>query len=192
MDEQTAKIIIVAGFAVGFVVWLAALQLYRRMADAPHVERIEAKLSGVSPAEAIRSMVDGALPSGGLAKLSWPRENTLHVSQMGVEMELTASRAGGQTLVAAEVDDTKLRRRYQIPLAILVTLVMPLVVAGVPMALWHFVAPDARPAVRWQCLQVLQIGHVLWPPFLVYFQWKRLREVVLNGASNLLVRAETG
>jgi hypothetical protein len=192
MDEQTAKIIIVAGFAVGFVVWLAALQLYRRMADAPHVERLEAKLSGVSPAEAIRSMVDGALPAGGQAKLSRPRENALHISQSGVEMDLTASHAGGQTLVVAEIDDSTLRRRFQIPLAILVTLVMPLVVAGVPVALWYFAAPDARPPVRWQCLQVLQISHVLWPPFLVYFQWKRQRELALNGAANLLVRAETG
>jgi hypothetical protein len=190
MDEQTAKLIIAAGFAVGVVFWLIGLHLYRKMADAPRIERLEARLSGKTPAEAIKSIIDGVLPSGGMARLTRPNEHALHISQVGVEIDVTAQHAGGQTLVAAEIDDAKLVRKLQIPLAILVTLVMPVVIVGVPAALWYLVAPSPTPAIRWQSVQVLQIVHVLWPPFLLYFLWKKQREMVVSTVSNLLVRAE--
>jgi hypothetical protein len=37
---------------------------------------------------------------------------------------------------------------------------------------------------------VLQIVHVLWPPFLIYFLWKQFRTAGANAASNLLVVAQ--
>jgi hypothetical protein len=190
MDEQTAKLIIGAGFAAGIVFWLIGLHLYRKMADAPRIERLEARLAGKTPAEAVKSIIDGVLPSGGMARLTRPSEHALHISQLGVEIDVRAQQAGGQTLVTADVNDSKLARKLQIPLAILVTLVMPVVVAGVPAALWLLVAPSPTPAVRWQSIQVLQIAHILWPPFLLYMLWKKQREMVLSTVSNLLVRAE--
>lgn len=192
MDEPTAKLIIGAGFLVGVVVWLIALQLYRKMADAPRQERIETRLSGKSPAETIRVVLDSLLPSGGLARIVRSSEHALHVSQMGVEIDLVASHAGGQTQLTAELDNSQLTRRFQIPLAILVVLVMPLVIAGVPASLWILVAPNPTPAVRWQCVQVLQIVHVLWPPFLIYILWKKQRDMIAVAISNLLLKAEMG
>jgi hypothetical protein len=32
--------------------------------------------------------------------------------------------------------------------------------------------------------------HVLWPPFLVYFLWKKQRALAIDAASNLIVLAE--
>ncbi|HMO84385.1 MAG TPA: hypothetical protein PKC18_05615 [Lacipirellulaceae bacterium] len=190
MDEQIAKTIIAAGFLVGAFVWFIALRLYRRMAEAPQVETIEARVAGTSPGDVIRAVVEGVAPLGGMAKLTRPDQHSLHISQMGMTVRVVAQRSGSQTAVTAEVDDSTLRRRLQIPLAALVVLLMPLVIVGVPAALWYFVAPSPHSAVQWQSVQVLQIVHVLWPPFLVYFLWKKQREMTVNTIANLLVRAE--
>jgi hypothetical protein len=56
--------------------------------------------------------------------------------------------------------------------------------------LWYLAAPSATPGIRWQCVQVVQMVHVLWPPFVLYFVWKKQREMAVAAASNLLVRAE--
>ncbi len=190
MEEQIAKAIIAAGFVVGLLVWLAALRLYRRMADHPRVERVEMTFAGKSPAEAIRAILAAAMPMLGMARLSRPTEHALVVSNAGVEARINAERTGGRTLVTAEIDDTALTRRVQTIMAILVVLVMPVVVAGVPALLWYFAAPNDSPNIRWQCVQVVQIVHVLWPPFLVYFLWKKPRDMIAAAISNLLVRAD--
>lgn len=189
MDEQTAKLVIAAGFAVGFVVWLVALNLYRRMADAPAVERLEARLPGQAPGDVVKALLAGLQPAGGAERLARPAETMLHITQGGVETRIEAQRAGGQTLVTAEVDDSGLRRKMQLALALFVVLLMPAAVVGIPAALWYFAAPSAAPGVRWQCVQVVQMVHVLWPPFLVYFLWKKQRDMAVASASNLLVRA---
>jgi hypothetical protein len=191
MDESVAKTIIAAAGAVALIIWLAALRLYRRMAEMPRVERLEARISGKSPAEVIKSLVEGAAPAGGMTRLSRPSEHALVISQLAVEARIATTRAGGQTLVTADIDDSSLRRKFQIAMAILVVVIMPAVIVGVTAALWYLAAPSAVAAVRWQSLQVLQMSHALWPPFLVYFVWKKQREMVASMISNLLVRAET-
>jgi hypothetical protein len=70
-----------------------------------------------------------------------------------------------------------------------VLIVMPIVIGGVVAALWHLVAPSEKLPVRWQAVQVLQISHVLWPPFLIYFIWRRLHAQAVNAAMNLTTLA---
>jgi hypothetical protein len=191
MDEQTAKLIIAAGFAVGLVVWLIALNLYRKMADAPSIDPLTVRISGKTPEEAMKSVIEGAARLGPQVRLSRPSDNSLQIALGGVAARIDAQRAGGQAMLVAEIDDAALRRKMQTVMAVLVVLVMPLVVAGVPAALWQFAAPSPAPAARWQCVQVLQIVHALWPPFLVYFLWKKQRDMARDAISNLFVLAET-
>ena len=68
-------------------------------------------------------------------------------------------------------------------------ILMPIVIGGVVAALWHLVAPSEKDPVRWQAVQVVQIVHVLWPPFLIYFIWKRLHVQAGNAAANLTTLA---
>jgi hypothetical protein len=94
-------------------------------------------------------------------------------------------------MLVAEVDDAKLRRKMQLVLAILLLVAMPIVIGGVAAVLWLFAAPSLNPGVRWQVVQIVQIVHVLWPPFLVYFYlWKKQRAQAIDAASNLIVLAE--
>lgn len=192
MDEQTAKIIIAAGGCVGVLFWLMAIGLYRQLAAAENPRRYESIVKGRQPAETIDSLLQRGQLFSPQARLERIADNRLVVQQMGVSLELEATRQGSDTRLAATVDDSTLTHRFQLGLGAFVLIVMPIVIGGVVAALWHLVAPSEKLAVRWQALQVLQIAHVLWPPFLIYFIWKRLHTQAGNSAANLTTLASAG
>jgi hypothetical protein len=41
--------------------------------------------------------------------------------------------------------------------------------------LFLFVVRAAHPAVRWQTIQMIQVVHLLWPPFLFLALYRRLK-----------------
>jgi hypothetical protein len=51
-----------------------------------------------------------------------------------------------------------------------------LVIGFIAIYLW--VAPDPRPAVHWQSVQMGQVVHLLWPPFLLAGLYRRMQTVV--------------
>jgi hypothetical protein len=189
VDEQTAKLVIVAGVAVGVLVWLVALLLYRKMADTPATEELESSAGSISPAEAISRVMTNAGHLVGQAKLGRPAENVFELTQHKCHTRIESYRRGGATVLAAEFDDSALRRKMQRALALFVVLLMPATIVGVATALWYFAAPSPAPGARWQAVQVVQMVHALWPPFLFYCLWSRQRAMAFDTASNLLVLA---
>jgi hypothetical protein len=187
MDEQIAKAVIVTGASIGVFLWLLVLRLYRKMAEAPEIEHVESVAVDKSPEEAVKAIIEKCAQFGGQVRLERPNATTVVVTQAGVQMTISASRVGGKTVLAADVDDRSLRRKMQLALAVFVLLVMPITIVAVAAALWHFAAPSATPAIRWQCVQILQISHILWPPFLIYFLWKKLRSAAVNAVTNLMI-----
>jgi hypothetical protein len=109
---------------------------------------------------------------------------------MGVQVDFEAMRYGSGSRVTAVVDDSRMTRRFQFWLGILVLIIMPIAVGGICVALWNFVAPSPTAAIRWQSVQVLQISHFLWPQFLIYFLWKSFHNRAANVVSNILVYAQ--
>jgi len=199
MDEQAAKLVIAAGASIGALFWLMALGLYRKLASAQQVQKIEARIPGKYPAETIKDLLAAskdvladARVFSAQPRLTRPAENRLLIEQGGLEVRMEATRVGGGTLLVAEVDDSKYTRRFLLGLGAYVLILMPVVIGGAAVAMWHFVAPSERPAIRWQSLQILQISHVLWPPFLIYALWNRPRSQVASAVSNLLVFAQAG
>jgi hypothetical protein len=192
MQEHLAKMIIAAGFAVGLVFWFVAVVLYRRMASAPTRERIVVNIPNKTPGEALKDLIAGGKLFSPQARLTRPAENRLVVTQSRIEVTLEATRRGSGAEVTADIDHSAYTRRFALGFAAFVLIVMPAVIGGVPWALWHFAAESDSPGVRGQSLQVLQIVHVLWPPFLIYNLWNQLRRNVGNSVSNALVLAEAG
>lgn len=190
MSEETAKLIIAAGGAIGVVAWFAALQLYRKMAATPAVETLETPVSEKSPTEAMKAVVERVGQLAFQTQLARPAENVFEITQFGCHTRIEARRIGGQTLLVAEFSDAALRRKWQWVFALFVVLLMPLTIVGVTFALWHFAAPNAASGIRWQCVQILQTVHVLWPPFLFYGLWKQMRKGARDAVSNLLVLAQ--
>lgn len=201
MNEQTAHWVISAGFYIGLAIWILAVRLYGKMARAAAVEQFEATLRGQSPSEAMSRLVGACQPgmgavSGGLAladgRMERSGDSRLDVKLPTAAIAFDLNRVGGDTQIIATVDNTRYDRIMRMVLALFVLLLMPLVIGGVAVLLWTYVAPNGNPAVRWQCIQILQISHILWPPFLVYFVWKRIHSAVGNAVSNLLVTLEAG
>jgi hypothetical protein len=190
MDEQIAKLVVVAGFMVGLLFWLFALGLYRKIAGAENPRKFDALIPGKSPGEAIDALISRGQLISPQAQLDRIAENRLAIRQTGIAVEFEAAGQSAGSRLTATVDDSVLTHRFQMGLGAFVLILMPIVVGGVPAALWHFVAQSPSSAVRWQSIQVLQIVHVLWPPFLIYFLWKQFRTTGANAASNLLVVAQ--
>lgn len=190
MDEQTAKIVIAAGSGVGVLFWLAALAMYRKLAAAENPRRFESIVRDRQPAETIDGLLQRSQLFSPQARLERITENRLLVTQAGVTLELEASRQGGDTRLVAVVDDSTLTHWFQMGLGTLVLILMPIVIGGVTAALWHFVPPSNEAGMRWQAVQIVQIVHVLWPPFLVYFIWRRLHRQAGNAAANLTTLAQ--
>jgi hypothetical protein len=189
MDEQTAKIIIAAGGCVGVLFWLTAIGLYRKLAATENPRRYESTVKNRQPAETIDGLLQRSQLFSPQARLERVADNRLVVHQTGIALELEASRQGSDTRLAATVDDSALTHRFQLGLGAFVLILMPIVIGGVLAALWHLVAPSEKDPVRWQAVQVVQIVHVLWPPFLIYFIWRRLHTQAGNSAANLTTLA---
>lgn len=190
MDEQTAKIVIAAGSGVGVLFWLAALAMYRKLAAAENRRRFESIVKDRQPAETLDGLLKQSQLFSPQARLERPTENRLAVTQAGITLELEATRQGADTRLTAIVDDSTLTHWFQTGMGALVLIVMPIVIGGVAAALWHFVPPSKEPGMRWQSVQIVQIVHVLWPPFLVYFIWRRLHVQAGNAAGNLTTLAQ--
>lgn len=190
MDEQVARIVIAAGFVVGVLFWLAAIVMYRKLASAENPRRFESIVRGCQPAEAIDGLLQKSQLFSPQARLERTAENRLEVSQAGISLELEAMRQGGDTRLTATVDDSKRTHWFQMGLGAWALIVMPIVIGGVTAALWHFVAPSDKAALRWQAVQIVQIVHVLWPPFLIFFIWRSLHVQAGNTAANLTTLAQ--
>ncbi len=190
MDEQTAKTVIAAGFGVGVLFWLAAIAMYRKLAAAENPRRFESIVKDRQPAETLDGLLQRSQLFSPQARLERPAENRLAVSQAGITLELEATRQGGDTRLTATVDDSKLTHWFQMGLGAFVLILMPIVIGGIAATLWHLVAPSDKLPVRWQAVQIVQIVHVLWPPFLIYFIWRRLHVQAGNAAANLTALAQ--
>jgi hypothetical protein len=192
MDEQVAQIIIAFGAAVGLLFWLIGIGLYRKMANAETERRFEAELPNRSPSEAIDELLGEKQFFSAESRVQRPEPSRLVVAEKGVEISFEATRYGSASRVTAVVDDSRMTRRFQFWLGVLVLIVIPIYVGGLCVALWHFVAPSPTAAVRWQSVQVVQIIHALWPQFLVYGLWRAFHTRVGNIVANMLVYAQAG
>jgi hypothetical protein len=190
MDPDAAKLIIALGAAIGVVFWLIGISLYRKMANAETERRFEAELPDRSPSEAIDELVAEKQFFNQETRVERPDPARLKTTQMGVQVDFEAMRNGSGSRVTAVVDDSRMTRRFQFWLGILVLIIMPVAVGGICVVLWNFVAPSPTAAIRWQSVQVLQISHFLWPQFLIYFLWKSFHNRAANVVSNILVYAQ--
>lgn len=107
------------------------------------------------------------------------------------EAELNFERLGSETTRVSYVlgFDRLAHRVKMIALGIILGIGLPtlLIIGGV---IWYFVLPSQVPAVRWQVLQTVQIGHALWPPFLVMGLYSTGRRQSKTYFSNLLSTLE--
>ena len=72
-------------------------------------------------------------------------------------------------------------------MGLLVLVVQPAVILGIGGALWHWSASDPTDEGRRMAWQVVQVAHVLWPPFLVHAIHRHLRRQARGVIDQLVV-----
>ncbi len=86
---------------------------------------------------------------------------------------LRSSDQGGDTRIDYALDFSPLRTLLRTAQILNLIGFVVLVVAGV--LLYNFVVTSNNPAIRWQTIQMIQVGHLLWPPFLFLGIYRRVR-----------------
>ena len=202
MDQTTAEIIVLVTGAIGLGFWYWAITSFRGMKSLPALVKRSDEYSGIGVEEAmesiLRALVGGAQQFHVLDRgEDWvtfepsPVMPAQHNSTPAT-MTLRVEPATAGVTVHSETDFSKQQRNYLRVMGALVLVLEPAVICGAVALIWFLVVPNNHPAVRWQVMQTLQIGHVLWPPFLVNSLYKKSRRTSENSLNNLLIRFELG
>lgn len=188
IDETTAKTIIGFGFGIGVLVWMWAVRLFAKMRAGDDFHTFTTQIADQSPDQVLKAIAATAHRATALER---PDPNTLLATFMGVDVRFEALPQGSGTRLDTEVDASRYTRNFSIGMGLLVLVISPVVLVGTAALLWNYVAPSPQQAVRWQCVQICQIVHVLWPPFLIYFIYKRTLGTIKSAITRLLMVIET-
>jgi hypothetical protein len=190
VPEPTARLIVLAGAAIGAVVWLLVLARWRalRATQAPPSATVTAA-RGASLDEVKRGLMELALARQWQCT-SREGDALVFALPLGAKLVVLLRRSMSRVEAVIETDLAPLDRRFTRWVGLFVALI-PLVVAGLALLLLRLAVPAELAPVRWQSVQIAQVVHVLWPPFLLLFLHQRMRKALLGAASDVALRIET-
>jgi hypothetical protein len=196
MDPQAARFLVIGVASIGAVVWLAAWRFHlRTFAEKHSSNESPGSLSEETPEnwivgsaelpgqpEPLAAKAASLLASGGAQQLPPLRileRTSERVAFEAAEVPQTGRGATGYVehgeLRFTPVDAEKTAVDYAVVVgsprglrvggAIFLAAGLVALVGGT-WAMLTFVASNANPEVRWQSFQMIQVIHVLWPPFL--------------------------
>lgn len=205
MDVTSAYGVWGVGMALAVIVWLLGLRSFGRTFGADAVRPVSGDVSvpDVSTADALgtlaRSLAAGHLGiHARVGKVSdrfleaLLRPTTAPTGDGGwpataaARLECLATGGlSGNARVRYSLDSAPLGARYARLMK--VTLMLGLIaIAAAAFVFPSFVIPCEIPAVRWQVVQVVQLSHFLWPPFLLAYLGRRARHIVQERSLDLL------
>ena len=216
MDAQIAELVLYAITAVAVIVWGVALRFLsasRRVQEGPPAERFEpgtppsenlvagsADIEGQPSELAAKAASVLAKESGGpLGQMKILQRTDDRVVFEGVGPS-PASGSAGPCFRRGELRFTPLDRdRTCVDYAVDVSGGKGLLLGGAIFQLVGIIAilvgfilfrtlvvPNQDPEIRWQTFQMIQVGHLLWPPFLFGALYRRKYSVVRAGFDALV------
>ncbi len=172
MTPVLSWIIWLAAVCCGILFWIFAIFLFLSIRESPRLLSARTDNLLIEPEKALKEI------SLRLAE-NFPVTRTVDgafVIKIGLShLQMSIEKRDGGSRLASVLDMTGLNRVMVTIMAVLVLVLEPLVIFGISLIVWFFALSSSVPAVRWQTLQVFQMVHVLWPPFLVYFLFTRFR-----------------
>lgn len=220
MSPDSARLVILIAAAAGGLVWLIsvaiAARLLRRKYDPYNPEASDYDVSGTTrvngkPAALAETITERLVSSstgfmGTQCKILKSTPEQIRF-QLGVsasdsdgyrrpglsscEIELRLRDIGETTEVAYLIDIGHLRRKMAL-IALGINVLGLAAVTVLPAALYIYVAPHPDPAVRWQAVQVCQMVHLLWPPFLMLGLYQRTKRLAANAVETLIANLQYG
>lgn len=188
MTQDLAQIIIIVGATLGVVAWFFAWRCHGTISRMPDHTTQEKSVRGTRAEHIIKTLLRNIPPQ---CLVTDKTDDTMTVRVLGSTAKLSFQPEPDGVALKTDIDFTKLARICRWIMAAFVFVLQPVVVIGVTWLLFAFVVPSERGAVRWQALQILQISHVLWPPFLIYYLYRRFRREITANIAHLAVLAET-
>jgi len=214
LSVETAQTILFCITAAGAICWALGLLGWARMGSIRSGETEERDPNGGAPRRMLTrvKVVDGepcdvadglvrtmATPSWGTVPLlvkrdgdgllvAVPRDeprlrSVPCFSRCAVELRALGA---GKTEVKFRMDFGTVRSRARRVSGVLLVAGLLLLIA-LPLCLYLFALPSESGAVRGQVLQAIHVGHLLWPPWLIYAIHNRTRrgtEMYLDAAAN--------
>ncbi|MHC4914575.1 MAG: hypothetical protein ACYTGB_03705 [Planctomycetota bacterium] len=183
---ETAGAILWGITALGGLAWLLALWGYARAA-APPAEVVTRRNVEGQPHDVADGLAKAlASPAWGSAPLLVRRERDELLVAMPAagpsfravpsfsrcSVELRSTGSGTDAIFTVDYSDG--RRRALLGGKIMLAVGL-LVLIALPALLYLFALPSENPGVRGQVIQVIHVGHLLWPPWLFYAIYRRGR-----------------
>jgi len=172
MSAEGAYLVVSVGMLLGLLTWGFALRLLLRQRRWPAVQDGDWVLLGTRSSTALADAMLLTTPRG---RLSREDGGALLLPLGGCHARVEFRDRPGQVEMHAVLDWSRGARMFGFIMGLLVLVLQPAVILGLGGGLWHWVASSDSAEVRWMALQVVQIAHVLWPPFLVHYLYRKLR-----------------
>jgi hypothetical protein len=218
MDPVTARIVILGVAALGWAAWLVSVILALRLVKRPEKDYRRATAADVAgtvrvPGRAvtlsrlltdrIASMAIG--PMGAQCKIAESTAERVRVempatvynlrgtaqSMPYLNVDVSFRDAGENVEVSYEADMLKLRKKMG-KIALGINALGLLAIAVLPAGLYLYVASHHNPEVRWQSVQVVQMVHFLWPPYLFLGMYWRAKRLVATALETLVTNLQYG
>ncbi len=201
MDENTAKAILLGGVAVGLMVWLLAVSHLIRMRRQSPLIRKQTTVPNVSKRQAmvtlLRLLTEPAQTTPytlthGPSRITARSTDSVTFESHKCTTTVELRDFGSGVIVETEFDCSRIQHTYTRLVSLFVLTFIPAAIYGAIYVIWRYVIPNPNPGVRWQVMQVCQIVHVLWPPFMFSYQYKQARSIAEAFVDNLPTRIEVG
>ena len=200
LSQQAAQIVLVAVTGAGAFFWLLAVWGLARLTRAGVGETEEVDPDGTrrmvqTSTQVIRGtpgdIADGlvralAAPGPGAALMLVKRDGDELLAAVPAgrprlgsmpcfsRCEVRLAPSGLSTDVTCRLDFTQVRRRAILVAGVILGLGL-LALVALPLLLWTLALSSEIPGTRAQVAQAIHVGHLLWPPWLVYALYRRGR-----------------
>lgn len=176
MSEQTAMVVVLSGCLAGIVAWGFGIRCFLQSRNIPETVTHHWFVPGRAVEPVLRTLVNYAAVMARIVDQT-PASVRVQLSVGQIDFALTNTDTGTNVICTSRLGPTGQLLKWS--LAFCVMILTPLTIFGLGFILWKVAVPSQHPGLRWQAIQILQIVHVLWPPFLLHVILKRL-QVQLN------------
>jgi hypothetical protein len=196
VDTDTAKFLLLAIIAVAAIVWMVGAEFLVRSKGAGQKDGLITSESGMSgnvdvdgQADVLATKAASILAKGALGslKITDKTANQVVFEALGPgnrswfrqgELRFSNERRGRCRVEwAVELPN----RTWLLWLGGFFQVLGLVAVVGGSWAIYTFVVSSPDPSIRWQTLQILQVCHFLWPPFLMGGLYRRgIRDVAVQ------------
>ena len=189
MTEQIARIIVIVVASLGAITWYIGFRCYLHLNTLSQSISKEHIIKGVSIDQAIKSILK-TIADNPAVHVTNRLDNAVSFRFRKMDIAARLSGASGGVRLETLVDPGPTLRGFRIAMSILVLIVVPLAILLVSGLIWTLVIPAQNPAIRWQVIQVVQMVHFLWPPFLIYGLARGQRTMGVRFADHLPLQVE--